>query len=109
MLFDIYTKEFELDGQTYKVRPLCGRYIGKLYDCIGKMGVKEGMTDEDAGASLNGEAMADFYEIALETFKQSYPDQKEEVLAPFVSQNLMRLLQPISEVNINAPDEKKEE
>jgi len=53
--------------------------------------------------------MADFYEIALETFKQSYPDQKEEVLAPFVSQNLMRLLQPISEVNINAPDEKKEE
>jgi hypothetical protein len=106
MLFDIYVKEIEVEGEKYTIRPLTGRYIGKLYGCIGKLGVKEGMSEQEAAESMNPEAMADLYEIALETFKASYPKEDENKLAGWVTQNLTKLIQPIIEVNINTKAQK---
>lgn len=101
MLFEIYTKEVEVNGETYKLRPLSGRFIGKLYGCINKLGVEEGMSEKEAAKNLNGEAMADLHDITLETFKKSYPKEDESKLDEFVTQNLTKLIQPIIEVNLN--------
>jgi hypothetical protein len=103
MLFDIYTKEVEIKGEKYTLRPLSGRFIGKLYSIVGKMSETG---KEDLSKQFDEETMANMYDLAYETFKASYPDQDEKTISAFVSQNLMLLIEPIVQVNINQPEEK---
>ena len=96
-LFEIYTTEVEINGDIYKLRPLSGRHIGKLYSVIGKL---QGEDEKEIASKLNEETMGGFYDIAVETFKKSYPNEEESKVEEFVSQNLQKLIEPIIKVNV---------
>lgn len=96
MAFSIYKHTFELDGDKYTLRPLSGEHIDKVLELMTKL--DKGNKDEEQ--KMDASTLKLFREIAFETFKKSYPEQSAEVLDEFVSQNVLRLLEPIIEVNI---------
>lgn len=107
-MFEIYTKEVEINGQKYMLRPLSGRHIQKFYNVVSKLnigGSSKESEDEavnklvDALASGAGE---DLHYLALETLKKSYPQEDEEKLDEFVTKNLVNLVSAI--VVVNMPD-----
>lgn len=104
MMFEIYTKEVEIvdksgNKQVYKLRPLSGRFLPKLYSAMSKFqGIKEG--EEFDVSVLDEDTVQKLHTICLETFKASYPDQDVKVLDEFVSQNLLKLLEPVIQVNV---------
>ena len=106
-MFEMFSKEVEIDGVQYKLRPLSGRFIGKLYSVMKDFNVSKNMKEEDAIDAISGEAMEKLHLLAFETFKKSYPDKNEEELDEWVTQNLMLLIAPIFEINIKSPEEKK--
>jgi hypothetical protein len=97
MLFETYTKEVEIKGEKYLLRPLAGRFIGKLYSVIGKL---QGSDEKDMLSKLDEDTMTKMYDICFETFKSSYPKEDESKVSAFVSQNLMKLIEPVITVNI---------
>jgi len=97
MLFDIYTTEVEINNEKYTLRPLSGRFIGKLYSVIGKLQADD---EKEVIKQLDEDTMNKFYEIAYETFKSSYPNIEDDKVKQFVSQNLIKLIEPIVKVNI---------
>ena len=102
MMFEIYTKEVEIGGKTYSLRPLSGRFIGKLYSVIGKL---QGSDEKDIMSKLDEDTMTKMYDICFETFKSSYPKEDEIKVSAFVSQNLMKLIEPVITVNIGEQKE----
>jgi hypothetical protein len=105
MIFEITTKDVVIKGETYKLRPLTGRFLPKLYSILSKApkdqneeGVMKMFADEQVVQNL--------YDIALETFVKSYPQENQDKLAEFVSQNLLALFQPIIELNLGTEQKK---
>ena len=109
MMFDTYTTEVELKGEKYTLRPLTGRFIGKLYSVVTKLQPKEGEDENDITNKLDEDTMSKFYDIALETFKASYPKEDEEKIKGFVAQNLIALIEPIVTVNIGKLENKEKQ
>jgi len=112
MMFEIYTKEVEIKGEKYLLRPLCGRFLPKLYSVLKALNEsknnQEGTEEEKAAKafdSLNENTISKLHEIGLETFKKSYPEQDEKILDEFVSQNLLILLEALITVNVGNSDE----
>lgn len=109
-MFEIYSKEIEIDGLTYKLRPLSGRFLPKLYAIISKFeGVKEGEDNTEAAFKLLDEdSISKLHELMLETFKKSYPKEDPEKLDEFISQNMLKLFGPLMEVNLNMASVEKD-
>lgn len=109
-MFEIYKKNVEITDangskDVYTLRPLSGRFLPKLYRVIKKMSPDDGK--EFSVKDLDEEVLGDLHEIALETFKKSYPAQEVDVLDQWVAQNLMLLIEPLLEVNLGKPDESR--
>jgi hypothetical protein len=98
MRFEVYTKDVEIQGETYKLKPLRGRHLPMLFSALKGFKAKEG--EELNISDIDEEAMGKLHTLALETFKLSYPDEDEEKLDRFVTQNLMVLFKTIIELNI---------
>ena len=101
-MFEIYTKEVKVGELTYKLRPLSGRFLPKLYAIINKF---ENMDEKDKTSSaafklLDEDSITKLHELLLETFKKSYPNENVEKLEEFVSQNLLQLFEPLMQVNM---------
>lgn len=110
-MFDLYIKEFkiiEANGNTsvYKLKPLTGKYLSKLYNTIMKLQKNtEGKTEDKLDLSVfDTETISTLHELALETMAASYPKEDRDTLDRFVSQNLMQLIEPI--VSVNIPNKK---
>ena len=108
--FEIYKKEIEIvDGMgnkaKYMLRPLSGRFMPKLYGVIKKFETSKSEEGTIDNSQIDESAMGDIHFLLLETFKKSYPKEDEEVLDEFCSQNLMKLLEGLIEVNLGKPDE----
>lgn len=98
-MFDIYEHEFTIDGSKYRLVPVSGEHIGLLYKVLSKL------QGEDVKISdLDDATMLAFKKLALETFKVSYPLENADKLDKFVSQNLLRLFEPVLKVNLRTPD-----
>jgi hypothetical protein len=106
MAFEIKdTQEFVLDGQTYKFKPLTGRYIGKIYSLMKSFSkVKEG-SEETVLEAMDEETVGKLYDVVYETVIKSYPTEDKAKLEMWVSQNLMKLIEPV--LKINLPTESK--
>jgi hypothetical protein len=109
MEFEVFTKEVEINGQKYKLRPLSGRHLPKLFNVIKKIEVNEGSTNNEAVSSflskIDEETIQDLHSLGLETLKKSYPNSNQETLDEFVTQNLFKLFEAITQVNIPHQDE----
>jgi hypothetical protein len=106
MAFEIKeAQEFELDGQKYKFKPLTGRYIGKIYSLMKSFSkVKEG-SETSVLEAMDEATVGQLYDVVYETVIKSYPTEDKVKLEAWVSQNLMRLIEPV--LKINLPSEAK--
>jgi hypothetical protein len=105
MIFEITTRDVVIKGETYKLRPLTGRFLPKLYAILAKApkdqdqeGVMKMFADEQVVQNL--------YDIAVETLKKSYPEKDITQVEEFVSQNLLALFQPLIELNLGTEQKK---
>ena len=108
--FEIYKKEIEIvngmgNSDKYLLRPLSGRFMPKLYGVIKKFDNGKDKDGNIDNSQLDESAMGDIHFLLLETFKKSYPEQDEDTLDEFCSQNLMKLLEGLIEVNLGKPNE----
>jgi len=102
MDFDIYTQDIKIKDKTYTIRPLTGEYLPKLYGVMSQLGLKEG--EEFDLSKLNEDTMGKLHELALESFKKSYPQEDEHKLDEFISQNLLLILEALIKVNVSTPE-----
>ena len=105
-MFEVYKKEVEMVDATgnknkFLLKPLSGRWLPKFYSAMKKLSPKKGEEEQ----SVSPEAIGELHELVMETFKKSYPDQEDDNLDEWVSQNLMKLIEPIIEVNLGKQDE----
>lgn len=101
MDFHIFTKDIKIGDTTYTLRPLTGRFLPKLYGVITKLTKEDGNVNL---SELNENNIKDLHLLALETFKKSYPQENEEKIDEFVSQNLMPIITALVEVNLASTD-----
>lgn len=104
-MFEVYKEEVELETPSgkfkYKLVPLDGEYLAKLFGIVTNLNLKEGVSDEEMIKNFKPEVIKDMHNIVLETFKRSYPKEFEaEDMEGFVSQNLLKLFQPIIKLNV---------
>ena len=104
-MFEVYTKEVKIKvgdkEETYKLRPLTGRYYPKFTSVISHL---QKVSSEDSTvdmSKLDPEIFGSIHELCFQTFKKSYPEQKDEVLEEFITQNLFQIIPALIEVNIN--------
>lgn len=104
-MFEIYTKEVEIDTlmgkEKIKLRPLNGRHFPKLMSVMTKL---QSDGSEDAKSTLlriDEATSANLHYLILETLKKSYPNEDVEKLDEFTTQNMFALITPIFELNIN--------
>lgn len=96
-MFDIYIHEVEIDGEKYRLKPLSGKYLSKLFNIISSSNIKEG---EDIDMSSFDESMLlSMHEVCLKTLETSYPQEDKDKLDIFVSQNLMALVEAVFKTN----------
>lgn len=100
MMFEVFSKEVEIAGEKYRIRPLTGRFIKPFYDVLKAFSEFKGDESEDFIASLNPETMESGHMLAMETFRKAYPKEDVEKLEEWVSQNLVNILPAVLEVNL---------
>lgn len=105
MRFEVFTKEVEINDEKYELRPLTGKYLPKLYAVSSKLGRFDEDSQDEFLDALDEEVVSKIFELAVETFRKSYPDQDEEQVEQWVAQNLMVILPALIEVNLNGPEE----
>ena len=111
--FDIYIKEVEIETctgkQILRLRPLSGRFLPKLYSVLKSFGMGgTAVKPEELFDSLDEITIKNIHELILETLKKSYPEQKEVILDEFVSQNLLKLINALVEVNLGVLEDGKQ-
>jgi len=106
-MFEIYTKEVDIGGKTYSLKPLSGRFLPKLYSVMKKFNsVTEGSKGEDNTLeALDEDTITKLHLLSLETFKKSYKDVDEAQLDEWISQNLLLLLEALITVNISSKED----
>lgn len=95
-MFDIYKKTVTINNVSYELKPLCGKYLPKLYSLLGTFNKDN---TEDYLLKMDEKTVATMHEVCLETFKNSYPSEDVEKLNLFVSQNLTQILPVVFEIN----------
>lgn len=98
-MFEIFTKEVEIKGEKYTLRPLSGRHLPKFFKVL-KALEGSGKTADDFLTNLDEESMGLAHELCLETLKASYPDKEVALLDQFVTQNLLQMMPVLVEVNL---------
>jgi len=117
-MFEIYTKEVEIKEPSgnvvkYKLRPLNGRFLPKLYSVINVMQkaneINKDLPDEERNAkaleSFDEDTVGKLHTLIFETLKSSYPKEDDKQLSEFASQNLMSFIGALIEVNIGNGNE----
>lgn len=116
-MFEIYTKEVKIKGNDgtitkYKLRPLNGRHLSKVFDIVNvlsKTGANKSLPQEEqaklAFDAFDKNTIDKLHSITFETLKKSYPNESEEVLDEFTSQNLLFFMDAI--ISLNMPDDKQ--
>jgi hypothetical protein len=98
-MFEVYTREVEINGNKYLLKPLPGKYLSKLYHLAT---VFEAASKEDNFmAALDEKSTQYMFELCYESMKSSYPGTDAAVIESFVSQNLMKIIPVVVEVNLN--------
>ena len=100
--FEIYTKLVNIKDSEYKIRPLAGRFLPKLYSIFAKIEADRKEHGEDNFLrALDEQTILFTHELCLETMRKSYPDRDAVLLDEFVSQNLWAVFSAVAEVNLN--------
>lgn len=107
-MFEIYTKEVEIKGEKYRLRPISGRFIKpffKVIKALNEANKSSASSNEEFLSHLDAESMEEAHVICLEMFKKSYPNEDPAKLEDFVTQNLLLILPAMAEVNLPGTEE----
>ena len=107
-MFDVKKEKVEIvdvDGKkdVYEISPLTGEYLEDLYYVMEKFqGAGE---DENAVLkALGTDAVTRLHKLVFASLSINYPDIDKLKLNQFVSQNLMKFIEPV--IKANVPQEK---
>jgi len=103
-MFDVSKEKLEIvdekgNKEVYDISPLPGAYLEDLYavlDALQGVGEDSDKVLKVLGTSVSGK----LHKLVFATLKQSYPDQDDKKLNQFVTQNLMKFIEPIIKVNM---------
>jgi len=100
-MFDVKKEKLMIDNVEYDILPLTGEHLSDLYLVMGAFD-KAKDSNEEILKALGTDASTKLHKLAVATLKVSYPDKDDVLLSQFVSQNLLKFLEPIVKVNISA-------
>jgi DNA-binding ferritin-like protein (Dps family) len=103
-MFEVYKEKLEITGkngnkEVYEISPLSGEYLEDLYSV---MEAFQGAGDDEKEILkvLGTSVVNKLHNLVLATLLQSYPNEDKAKLNQFVSQNLMKFIEPIIKVNM---------
>jgi len=103
-MFEVYKEKLEITGkngnkEVYEISPLSGEYLEDLYSV---MEAFQGAGDDEKEILkvLGTSVVKKLHNLVLATLLQSYPNEDKAKLNQFVSQNLMKFIEPIIKVNM---------
>jgi hypothetical protein len=112
-MFEIYKEKIEITDKvgnksTYELSPLSGEYLEDLYSV---MDAFQGAGDNEKGILkvLGTKTVEQLHRLVFATLLASYPNEDKAKLNQFVSQNLMKFIEPIVKVNMPSADEATKE
>lgn len=103
-MFELYEEKVELvdragNKNTYTISPLPGEYLEDLYYVIDKF-QSAGEKDSEILKALTTDTSNKLHKLVMATLLQSYPNEDKDKLNKFVSQNLLKFVEPIIKVNM---------
>jgi hypothetical protein len=97
----IRTKELDIEGQKYNIKPLTGKYLGKFFGVLKAVSkLKENSKPEEILDALDENTVTNLHLLTMESMKRSGIKMEEEELDMYVAQNLFTLMGPVLEVNM---------
>ena len=97
----IRTAQIEIDGKQYIIRPLTGKYIGKLFTVMKSMSkIKEGSSPEEIFSVINEDTATALHELIYATLQKANTGMNPEELDEYVTQDMFKLMGKILEINM---------
>lgn len=94
--YEMYAKEYTIDEDKYLFKPLGGKHFPKLFGVMKKLN-----GNEDILKVIDEKVIEDLIYLQNEMVKVSYPNLKEQTVEAFVKANIMELIEPLFDVNMN--------
>ena len=107
-MFELYKEKVEITDKggkkdVYDISPLPGEYLEDLYYVMDKF-QGAGEDEKEILKVLGTDAVKRLHKLVFATLEISYPNQDKKLLNQFVSQNLMKFIEPIIKVNMPAAE-----
>lgn len=104
--FDVASKYVTIDKEEYKLLPLDGNMLPKIYKIIGDFdpATLKQSNPEEAIKRIKEDTAQAVYDVVFSTMKKSYPQEEDSKLADFVTVNLWTLFTPIMQLNMGAKE-----
>jgi len=106
-MFDIKKEKVEItdksgNKEVYELSPLTGEYLEDLFSVLDALqsSFKEEKKDEEVLKLLGSPVSKKLHRLIYSSLEQSYPNINKQQLNQFVSQNLMKFIEPIIKLNM---------
>lgn len=104
-MFETDEVKFTIKGKEYSIKPLTGAMMPKFFQFLGKISPMAGADVNKIDASktlemLDPVAMGLLHDLVMASLLSSYKEKKSEDLDSFVSQNLLKFIEPIMKANM---------
>lgn len=111
-MFKIKKEKVEIADESgnkdvYEIGPLTGEYLGDLYYIIDKFqeasnGIEEESTEgnDKMLKVLGSDVSKKLHNLVFQSLIMSYPDANKTEMSQFVSQNLMKFMEPLIKINM---------
>ena len=97
----IRTKEVEIDGTKYEIKPLRGGDIGKFFVVLKTFsGIKEDSDESAILEKLDDDVAVALHYVCTQSLVHAGVKMSEDELDMYVSQNMFTLMGPVMEVNM---------
>jgi len=108
-MFEVYKEKVELvdkagNKSMYEISPLSGEFLEDLYSVMDAF-QGAGDNEKEILKVLGTATVAKLHRLVFGTLIQSYPNEDKAKLNQFVSQNLMKFIEPIVKVNMPSGEE----
>jgi hypothetical protein len=99
--FGVNKEEVEIDGEVYKIPPLSGKHLPLFYQVAKTFSDvdKEEDNEEAIIKRMDKPTVEALHGLIFESLKKEYPEQDEENLDSFATQNMSFFLEAVLKAN----------
>ena len=103
-MFDVKKEKVEIvasngNKDVYEISPLTGEYLEDLYYVMDKF-QGAGEDENEILKALGTDAVTKLHKLVFASLAGNYPDIDKNNLNQFVSQNLMKFIEPVVKANV---------